>query len=57
MHDDRTFDLFLNQKLLGGSVKEEWLSEEVCVRFGFCGEEYEAILRDVKQNGKRTIVF
>ena len=55
--DDGTFDLFLNRKLDRSRVPESWLPDELCVRFGFCGEEYESILRDVTQNGRTTVVF
>jgi hypothetical protein len=55
--DDGTFDLFLNQKLDRGQVPEEWVSKWLCVRFGFCGEEYNNILRKVNQDGKATIAL
>jgi hypothetical protein len=54
---DDTFDLFLNCRLDRGHVTEKWLPDELCVRFGFCGEEYNAILRDAKQDGRTTISF
>jgi hypothetical protein len=53
--DDGTFDLFLNRKLDRSRVQQTWLPEELCIRFGFCGEEYDSILRDVDQNGKTTL--
>jgi hypothetical protein len=55
--EDGTFDLFLNQKPDRSCIPEKWLPEELCVRFGFCGEEYDAILRDVNQNGRKRIDF
>jgi len=54
--DDGTFDRLLN-KLDRSRIPEAWLPEELCVRFGFCGEEYDSILREVAQNGKTTVVF
>ena len=55
--DDGTFDLFLNGRLDRSHVAEKWLPDELCVRFGFCGEEYDAILHDAKQDGRTTISF
>jgi hypothetical protein len=37
--EDGTFDLLLNRKLDRSRIPEAWLREELCVRFGFCGEE------------------
>jgi len=45
--DDGSFDLFLNRKLDRDNIPETWLSAESCARFGFCGEEYDSILREV----------
>jgi predicted SpoU family rRNA methylase len=55
--NDGTFDLFLNRELDRNNIPETWLPEQLCVRFGFCGEEYDPILREVNQNGRTTIVF
>lgn len=55
--DDGTFDLFLNQTLDRSGISEQWLPEELCVRFGFCGEEYRSILRELNQNGRTTLLF
>ena len=55
--NDGTFDLFLNSKLDRSAVAEQFLNDELCVRFGFCGEEYETILRDLKQNGRAELRF
>ncbi|MGB8011903.1 MAG: hypothetical protein WCF68_09845 [Terriglobales bacterium] len=50
------FDLLLNGKLDRSNIPEVWLPEELS-RFGFCGEEYTSILRDVNQTSKKTLVF
>ena len=54
---DGTFDLFLNNNLDCSSVLEQYLNNELCVRFGFCGEEYDTILREVKQKGRAEVRF
>jgi hypothetical protein len=55
--EDGTFDLFFNQRLDQSKVEERWLPEWLCVGFGFCGEEYDAILREVELRGKASIKF
>jgi hypothetical protein len=55
--DDLTFDIFLNGKLDRRSIAERWLPGELCVRFGFCGDEYDVILREVKQKGRAEVRF
>lgn len=50
--DDGTFDLFLNREIAGSRIPEEWLSHEVGARWGFCGEEYGLILRDLEEHGR-----
>ena len=54
---DDTFDLFLNHVLNKPAAPEKWLPEWLCVRFGFCGEEYDAILQEVRLKGRATVVF
>ena len=54
---DGTFDLFLNHKLDRGQIPQSGLSEELCVRFGFCGEEYESIVRELDRSGRKELFF
>ena len=53
---DGTFDIFWDGKLRRKSIPERWLPQELCGGFGFCGEEYDSILRAVNQNGKAKVV-
>jgi len=55
--NDDNFDLFLKGKLDRHSIVETWLSEELCVRFGVCGDEYDSMLREVNQHGRTTVTF
>ena len=55
--DNGTFDLFLNGKLDRKHIPEKWFNEELCVRFGFCGEEYDSILNELTQHGRKRLVF
>jgi hypothetical protein len=54
---DGAFDLFLNGQPDRTNIAEKWLNEEVCVRFGFCGEAYESIARALNQEGRARVVF
>jgi hypothetical protein len=55
--EDGTFDLFLNRMLDQGQKPESSLPAWLCVRFGFCGEEYCTILKEVNLNGRWTTNF
>ena len=55
--DDGTFDLFMNGKLDRERVPEDGLNEQLCVRFGFCGEEYDSILQELAENGRKKLFF
>jgi hypothetical protein len=55
--DDGKFDLFLNRKLDQSERPESSLPEWLCVRFGFCGEEYHSILKEVNLNGRVKIIL
>ena len=53
---DDTFEIMLNQKLVGSHVPEQWLDDEVCGKYGFCGEEFEEIKRQLADSGCATLV-
>jgi hypothetical protein len=53
--DDGTFDLFLNRHVYCSGITEDTLPRELCMRFGYCGEEYEEILRELNQTGKKKL--
>jgi hypothetical protein len=55
--EDGTFDLFLNRKLDQSQKPESALPAWLCVRFGFCADEYDSILLEVHQDGRKEIVF
>jgi hypothetical protein len=55
--DDGSYAVLHNGKLLADSIPEEWKENEFCVRFGFCGPEYEQIERQLRQSGKCILVF
>ena len=55
--DDGTFDLFFDGEPDRTNIAENWLAEEVCVRFGVCGEEYDSIVRDLMRDGRARVQF
>ncbi|MGH9642073.1 MAG: hypothetical protein ACRD3Q_06565 [Terriglobales bacterium] len=50
-NEDGTFDILLDGYAQVSRVHEPWLERELCVRFGFCGDEYTAILHELRQHG------
>lgn len=49
--DDGSYDLFVNDSPVATNIPEAWLESEVG-RFGFCGEEYRSVMRQVNQHGR-----
>jgi hypothetical protein len=51
-----TFDIFVNGELIRHFDSENWLRHDLCVRWGYCGEEVEPILTEIKLNGRKLFV-
>ncbi len=56
-NEDGSYSVFHNGKRLSDSISEESRESEFCVRFGFCGEEYKEIVRQLEQSGKCTLLL
>lgn len=54
---DDAFDLMLNHQVYRANAPQSALPEWLCVRYGFCGDEYDAILRDIERHGRKVIVL
>src|SRR6266699_3423822 len=54
--EDGTFEMFHKGGLLHGSIPDRWLEDQL-VRYGFCGEEYRDIRRQLDQFGRAKIVL
>jgi hypothetical protein len=52
---DGAFDLYTNRELECEGIEEKWLADVLCVRFGYCGEEYDAIINELNQNSRITL--
>jgi hypothetical protein len=52
MNDDGTYEIKLNEEVVGKRIPERWLDEELCGKRGFCGEELAEIKRQLREAGK-----
>jgi len=52
--EDGSFDMFHKSKLLHSSVPDKWLEAQLG-RYGFCGEEYKKIGRQLDETGKAQV--
>ena len=50
-----TYEIFFQGKRECSRVQERWLEHELCIRYGFCGEEYDAIIRQLNASGKAVV--
>jgi hypothetical protein len=51
------FDLLINHDVFRRNAPHAALPDWLCVSFGFCGEEYEAILQEIEREGRKVIVL
>jgi hypothetical protein len=49
--EDGTFDLILNRELAKESIPMAGLEDILCGRFGYCQDEFAAILSELDKNG------
>jgi len=52
---DATYAVSHNGKILSDSILEKNLNDELCIRYGFCGHEYDAICGQLNRSGKCTV--
>ncbi len=50
--EDGDFDLFLNRELAKESIPLTGLEAVLCGRFGYCQDEFSAILSELDKNGR-----
>jgi len=54
-NEEETFNIFLNQQIQNGKFTEEQLAYELCVRFGYCQDEFLPIQKSLKQTGRAEL--
>jgi hypothetical protein len=54
--DDGTFAILHNRELLRNSIPDRWLEAELG-RYGFCGQEYKEIRRQLESRGKAEVAL
>lgn len=54
---DDAYDLLLNHEFVRRNAPQAALPEWLCVGYGFCGDEYYAILQEIEQEGRKVIVL
>ena len=55
--EDGLFDVSYLDEMLETGITERSLAELVCIRFGFCGDEFDQILRALNEKGSWTRAF
>ena len=55
--DDGTYAVFHQGILLSDRIPEAEREREFCVRYGFCLDEYDEIVRQLAQSGECTLVI
>lgn len=51
------FDVFVRGELRHSCISERTLVDVLCVGWGYCGPEFDEILREVRSNGRKTILL
>jgi hypothetical protein len=54
-NSDSTYEVFYKGEHVGNRVQQHWLEPELCVRYGYCGDEYDSIIRQLNDSGRATI--
>jgi hypothetical protein len=54
---DGTHEVIFDGEIVGSMIPEQYLSEIVCARYGFCGKEFEELVNDLKNFGRVVRVF
>ena len=54
---DGTYEIILNEKVVGSRIPKRWLDEELCAKRGFCGEELASIKRQLDECGRAVLIL
>jgi hypothetical protein len=55
--EDGSYAVYHRGNRLAEGIRAEWREEEFCIRFGFCGEECQEIIRQLDESGECTLVL
>lgn len=55
VNDDGTYEIKVNDEVVGKRIPEGWLDDELCGKRGFCGEELAEIKRQLREGGKAIL--
>jgi hypothetical protein len=56
-NDDGTYEIVLNDLVVGSRIPERWLDSELCAKRGFCGEELASIKRQLRECGEAVMTL
>jgi len=51
------FDILVSREIVRHHDLESSLTYDLCMRYGYCGEELEPILLELNLTGRKTFVF
>jgi hypothetical protein len=54
---DGTFEITVNDEVVGTRIADKWLDDELCAKRGFCGEELAEIRRQLRESGKAVLTL
>ena len=55
INNDGTYEITVNDEVVGKRIAEKWLEEELCAKRGFCGEELVEIRRQLRASGQAVL--
>ena len=54
--DDGAFDVYVNSDLFRSQISEQTLNDQLCVKWGYCGAEYDEILSEIERTGRKRVL-
>lgn len=55
-NDDGTYEITVNDEVVGKRISESWLDDELCAKRGFCGHELAEIKGQLRESGKAVLI-
>jgi len=54
-NSDGTYEITVNDEIVGRRIADKWLDEEIGAKRGFCGKELAQIRRQLRESGKAVL--